>query len=240
VPLLWFGPDAMGAGGALGASDAARGTASPQSAVNADFPAFQVLVDFGELVTVPVLALAVAGAVLGGRIARALGGGAFAWVALVALMTQAGYAGNPRYNVAPAAVACVLAGVGVAALVRRPTGRAALAAALVAATLAFTAGDLADQVDELGARADRHEQLDGLADRAGTPCEPVYTNQPMKAMLAWRLDVPMEHLADPPRPPGSVYRAPPGYDDGPALPPAPGFAEVAREGAWELAAACQT
>ncbi len=243
VPLLWFGPDAIGAGGALGASDAARGTASPQSAVNADFPALEVLVDFAELVTLPVLAMAIAGAALGGRTARMLAAGALAWVALVAVMTQAGYAGNPRYNVAPAAVACVLAGVGVAALARRPGPAAALAAALVAATLAFTSGDLGDQLDELDARADRREQLYALVDRADAagaaePCAPVYTNQPMKAMVAWRLDVSMEHLADAPRPPGTVYRAPPGYDGGPALPVAPGFEELAREGDWTLAAAC--
>jgi hypothetical protein len=294
VPLLWFGPDAIGVGGALGASDAARGTASPQSAVNADFPALEVLLDFGELLTPPVLLLAIAGAALGGRTARLLAAGAAAWVLLVALMTEAGYAGNPRYNVAPAAVACVLAGVGVAAVARRigaaiapahawgsrrqtagpadaqiepprgaapadaqvgpPRGAApadaqvgpprgavpaaALAAVLAAATLAFTAGDLGDQLDELGARADRREQLDALVDRAGEPCEPAYTNQPMKAMLAWRLDAPMEHLADRPRRPGVVFRAPPGYDGGPALPDARGFAEVARDGEWTLAAAC--
>jgi hypothetical protein len=240
VPLLWFGPDVIGAGGALGASDAARGTASPQSAVNADFPALEVLLDFGELLTPPVLLLAAAGAALGGRTARLLAAGALAWVALVAVMTEAGYAGNPRYNVAPAAVGCVLAGVGVAALARRPVPAAALATILVAAALAFTADDLDDQFDELGARADRREQLDALVDRAGDPCRPVYTNQPMKAMLAWRLDVSMEHLADPPRPPGAVFRAPPGYDGGEALPPAPGFAEVAREGEWTLAASCGT
>jgi hypothetical protein len=238
VPVLWFGPDVIGAGGALGASDAARGTASPQSAVNADLPALEVLLDFGELLTPPVLLLAVTGAVLGGHTARVLAAGALAWVALVAVMTEAGYAGNPRYNVAPAAMACVLAGVGVAAASRRAVFAAAAAALLVAATLAFTAGDLGDQFDELGARADRREQLDALVDRAGEPCEPAYTNQPMKAMLAWRLDVSMEHLADPPRPPAIVFQAPPGYDAGPALPRAPGFAELAREGAWTLAAAC--
>jgi hypothetical protein len=240
VPLLWFGPDAIGVGGALGASDAARGTASPQSAVNADFPALEVLLDFADLVTLPVLAMAVAGAALGGRTARLLASGALAWVALVAVMTQAGYAGNPRYNVAPAAVACVLAGIGVAAVARRPFPAAVLATALVASTLAFTAGDLADQFDELGARADRREQLDALVDSAAVPCEPVFTNQPMKAMVAWRLDVSMEHLANPPRPPGAVFRAPPGYDGGPPLPLAPGFEKIAREGDWTLAAACPT
>jgi hypothetical protein len=288
VPVLWFGPDVIGVGGALGASDAARGTASPQSAVYADVPALEVLVDFADLVTPPVLLGAVLGVALGGHTARALGAGAFAWVALVAVMTQAGYAGNPRYNVAPAAIACVLAGIGVAATARRLIRRGAssgarsprgassgagsrpdassgagsprgergatagfdsraggliLAGVLVAATLAFTAGDLSDQVDELGARADRREQLDVLVDRVGGPapirrCGPTRTNQPMKAMLAWRLDVTMEHLADPPRPPGAVFRAPLGYDGGPALPAAPGFALVARVGEWELVATC--
>ena len=119
VPLLWFGPGLLGAGGVFDASDAARGTASPQSAVHADVPALEVLVDFAELVTLPVLLAAIAGAAFGGRAARVLGAGALAWVALVAVMTQAGYAGNPRYNVVPAALACVLAGMGVAALAAR-------------------------------------------------------------------------------------------------------------------------
>ena len=227
VPLLWFGPDVLGAGGALGASDAARGTASPQSAVYADLPALEVLADFAELVTLPVLA---------GRDrrrrarrphARALGAGALAWVALVAVMTQAGYAGNPRYNVVPAAFACVLAGIGVAALAarlargdagRRATAGGVLAAALAVATLAFTASDLSDQLDELGARADRREDLNALADRPAVPCPPLRTNQPMKAMVAWRYDVPMEHLADLSPPAGHRARGPAGLRRRPGAP----------------------
>src|SRR4029453_5631002 len=100
--------------------------------------------------TIPALLAAVAGAVLGGTVARALAVAALAWVALVALMTQAGYAGNPRYNVAAAAVGCVLAGVGVAALARGRAVAWILTAALTAGVLAFTAGDLSDQVGQLG------------------------------------------------------------------------------------------
>ena len=37
-----------------------------------------------------------------------------AWIGVVAAMTQAGYSGNPRYLIAPAGVACVVAGVGFA------------------------------------------------------------------------------------------------------------------------------
>ena len=298
VPLLWFGPDVLGAGGALGASSAARGTASPQSAVYADFPALEVLADFAELLTIPALLAAAAGAALGGTIARRLAAAGLAWVALVAVMTQAGYAGNPRYNVAAAAAGCVLAGVGVAALARRvasggdatrreegavsggdttarrddravsggdttarrddrvdpDAARAArrpsaalgwpFAAALAADVLAFTAGDLSDQVEELGDRADRRTDLDALVDRVGgasaiSACAPARTNQPMKAMVAWRLDVSMEHLADRPRAPAAVLRAPPGYEGEPAEPRVPaGFEPVAREGDWELVTAC--
>jgi hypothetical protein len=252
VPLLWFGPDVLGAGGALGASDAARGTASPQSAVNADFPALEVLLDFAELLTIPALLAAAAGVALGGTVERRLAAAALGWVALVAVMTQAGYAGNPRYNVAAAAVGCVLAGVGAARMssrspirgLRGHSSQLAFALALIAAVLAFTANDLSDQVGELGDRADRRTDLDALVDEAGgaiavRECAPARTNQPMKAMLAWRFDASMEHLADPPRPPTAVFSAPPGYAQEPPEPPIPqGFERVARQGDWTLATSC--
>ena len=244
VPVLWFGPDLIGAGGALGASSAARGTASPQSAVYADLPALEVLRDFAGLLTVPVLLAAVAGAVLGGPVARRIAAAALAWVALVAVMTQAGYAGNPRYNVAAAALGCVLAGVGVAAIARSRPQAWTLAALLAAGTLAFTAGLLADQLGELGERAERRTQLDALVDAVGgagavAACAPARTNQPMKALLAWRLDHRLERLADAPAAPAAIFSAPPGYDGEPREPRVPaGFEQVAAEGDWALAAAC--
>jgi hypothetical protein len=246
VPVLWFGPDVLGAGGALGASSAARGTASPQSAVYADVPALEVVADFAGLLTLPALLAAAAGAALGGTVERRLAAAALAWVAIVAVMTQAGYAGNPRYNVAAAALGCVLAGAGVAAIARRAArgGEWIIAAALVAGVLGFTAGDLAGQLEELGDRADRRTQLDALVDGAGgaaavSACAPARTVQPMKAMLAWRLDVPMERLADAPRPPATVFRAPPGYAGEPPEPLTPaGFEPVASAGEWSLVAAC--
>ena len=122
--------------------------------------------------------------------------------------------------------------------------RLGVAAVLAAGVLAFTAGDLRDQWRELGDRADRREQLGELVARAGgTPairaCAPAFTVQPMKAMLAWRLDVPMAHLADRPRVPGAVFSAPPGYAGEPPAPRPPAAARpVARAGEWSLAAAC--
>ena len=162
-------------------------------------------------------------------------------------MTQAGYAGNPRYNVVPAAFACVLAGAGVAALAARLADPRPVAAAatvfLAVATLAFTAGDLSDQAGELDDRADRRTQLDALVEAAGgaaaiRACAPPRTNQPMKAMVAWRLDVGMEHLADPPRPPATVLAAPPGYAGEPPAPASAGLPERARAGDWTLYGAC--
>jgi len=74
---------------------------------------------------------------------------------------------------------------------------------------------------------------------AVTQCAPVRTLQPMKAMLAWRLDLSMEHLADPPRAPAAVFRAPPGYSGEPAEPAvSASFAPVATAGDWSLVAAC--
>jgi hypothetical protein len=252
VPLLWLGPDVAGAGGALGASDAARGTASPQSATYADVPALEVFKDFAELLTIPALLAAIAGAVLGGRTARILAAGALAWVAIVAVMAQAGYAGNPRYSVVAAAVGCVLAGVGATKCSKRfvatktSDGFVAVAAAVlvVGGVLAFTLGDLRDQVGELGDRAQRREDLNALVDRAGGAgavrgCAPVRTNQPMKAMVGWRVDVPLARLADPPRAPAAILQASPGYSGEPPEPATPpGFERTAEAGDWTLATAC--
>jgi hypothetical protein len=134
VPLLWFGPDAIGVGGAIGASHAALGTASVGSAALSKHPVLTVLTDAVKQLTLPVALAAVVGAVLGGAPARWLAALAVAWVVEVAAMTAVGYAGNPRYLDAAAAVGCALAGVGVAALGARvagPSGKVAGRAARV-------------------------------------------------------------------------------------------------------------
>ena len=132
VPLLWFGPDVVGAGGALGASHNALGDPSPGSAKLASIPALAVLSDTKTVLTLPAVILALIGAALAGPLARRILLGAVAWVAIVAAMTVAGYAGNPRYLVAAAALGAVLAGAGavragglVAARLGRDAARAA-------------------------------------------------------------------------------------------------------------------
>ena len=112
VPVLWFGPDLVGAGGAIASSKTARGIPSPGSAKLADIPALALLGDTATLFTLPALLAALLAAVLGGRTVRWLAAGVAGWVTIVALMTTAGYAGNPRYLVAATAVGAALAGVG--------------------------------------------------------------------------------------------------------------------------------
>jgi hypothetical protein len=122
VPLLWLGPDVLGIGGALSASRAARGEPSLGSAALEDVPGLAVLADAVSLLTVPAALAAVVGTIAGPPLARMLAAAAAAWIAIVAVMAQAGYAGNPRYLVAAMAYGCVLAGVG-AALAGRTIAR---------------------------------------------------------------------------------------------------------------------
>ena len=60
----------------------------------------------------------------------------------------------------------------------------------------------------------------------------------MKAMVAWRLDVRMARLADPPGRPRRARARPPGYAGEPPAPAAAGLPELARDGDWTLYGAC--
>jgi hypothetical protein len=243
VPALWFGPDLLGAGGALGASRAALGTASPGSAQLAGHPGLQVLADGARQMTVPVLACAIAAAVTGPRVLRALAGAAVAWVALVAAMTAAGYAGNPRYLAVASAIACVPAGVAIA----RAAGRRSPwlgAAVLAVAVGAHAFGDLRRQGAEVAARADRRAALRDLVAAAGgrqqiVGCSRVRAPGFVRSLVAWELDLPMGDLDAPPRRPAVVLRARP-YAGGAVAPPLAtgGYRPIATAAGWEAWAAC--
>jgi hypothetical protein len=238
VPLLWFGPDAIGAGGALGASHTALGSASPDSAKNASIPALAVLVDTAEVLTVPALIAAVIAIVAGGPLARRIGLAAGAWIATVAGMTLAGYAGNPRYLVAAAALGAALAGAG-AVRAAGPAG----AAVLVVAVLAATAGTLRDQISELGDRSRSAAAFDDVLSAAGEAdalqrCSRIRTSAFARSLVAWRLDLPMRDLDAPPERPAVLIRARWFYGDGLQPPRGPGYRTLASEPGWEIAAAC--
>jgi hypothetical protein len=239
VVLLWVAPDLLGTEGLTGASRAARGEPSLGSAALEDIPGLAVLADFVSLLTIPACLAALAALIAGPRVARVLGAGALAWVAIVAVMAQAGYAGNPRYLVAAAAIGCVLAGVGAARL--GPGGVVALAVVVIAA--AITIGDLRDQASDVQARADRRDALPQLVDAAGgrdalTRCT-VHTAPDVRPLVAWELDISMLGIDRPPRRPDVVVRWRPhgGGAVEPALDPA-GYRFLGRSPGWEAWASC--
>jgi hypothetical protein len=239
VPALWLGPDVLGTGGALSASRAARGEPSLGSAALEDVPGLAVLADAVSLLTVPAALAAAVGTVLGGPLARVLAGAAAAWIAIVAVMAQAGYAGNPRYLVAAMAYGCVLAGVG-AARILPPAGTIAL----VVAVGVVTAGDLSDQVEDVGARADRREALPEVVAAAGgrdsiVDCARVRTAPDVRPLVAWELDISMLGIDRPPGAPAAVLRWSP-HGGGPMEPDIPdGFRLLGRAPYWEAWGACR-
>ena len=242
VPLLWLGPDVLGIGGALSASRAARGEPSLGSAALEDVPGLAVLADAVSLLTVPAALAAVVGIVAGPRLARVLAAAAGAWIAIVAVMAQAGYAGNPRYLVAAMAYGSVLAATG-AAWLGGARAAAAAAALLVAAVGAVTLADLREQVSDVGARADRREALPAVVEAAGgrdalVDCAPIRTAPDVRPLVAWELDVSMLGIDRPPEPPAAVLRWSP-HGGGPVEPELPGgFRLLARARFWETWASC--
>jgi hypothetical protein len=279
VPLLWFGPDAIGAGGALGASKAARGTPSPGSAGLESVPALALLKDTVDMMTWPALVAAALATILGaravtrgpvaardsgdpasarglitrffagrpgdpavagGRIIRFLAAGALTWVAIVAVMTQAGYAGNPRYLVAAAAVGCALAGVGAVSPARAARGGAPLGAAvLLAAVLAASVGTLEDQFDQLRVRPRAADSFDGVIAAAGgrdalLRCGPLRSGIGSRSFVAWKLDIPMSGLGGRPSAPGIVIRSRSFYGNALEPPLKPGHHVLAQDFHWQV------
>lgn len=261
IPLAWFVPGALGGGGA---SEAAQGPPSAGSAALADVPFLAVLVDAVELLTVPaVLAVLLALATRDRRILL-LAAAAAGYVLLVAVMTQAGYAGNPRYLVPAAAVGAALAGAGAgrlgtvlveargrrvagsagAALAKAATRRerhrigAGMAAALAFAVAVVQLAELVDQTREIGVRADTRRGLDAIAPRVPAACSRVYTSVAQRSAVAYAFDRPLSGGLDrPPRPPGAVLQARP-YAEGPFEPdaPRPPFTPLDEGPRWRLAA----
>jgi hypothetical protein len=239
VPLLWFGPDAIGAGGALAGSKAARGTPSPGSAALASFPAWALLKDTVDELTWPALVAAALAVILGpraargdrageggaggapssdaavaaGRTIRVLAAGAVAWVLIVAVMTQAGYAGNPRYLVAACAIGCSLAGVGAVALARAARGGGPLGAAILcAAVLAASLGTLRGQFDQLKVRPRSARSFDQVVAAAGgrdalLECGPIRSGIGSRSFVAYKLGIPMAGLGNRPASPGVVIQS---------------------------------
>jgi hypothetical protein len=144
VPVLWLGPELWGSGDPFRAGERAQTDLTERHAAVAERPALEILDLAQRLLSVPVkLGLAAAALALALRwwsgerraLAAWLGGGALGWVAIVAAMTEAGYSGNQRYLILPAAAGAVLAGAGAVEAATR--GGRALAARVLSPRARF-------------------------------------------------------------------------------------------------------
>jgi hypothetical protein len=255
VPLLWIGPDLLGGGSGLGASDAARGEPSEGSAALADAPLLAVI---GDALEIAGYAAALAAVAALARLSRrddpapargavgALAAGALAWVGIVAVMTVAGFAGNPRYLVGAAAALAVLAGVGAVRLARAAGVPSVVGAVVLPVAVAvFSYGGLRDDVREVGVRADRRTALDDVVATAGgrdalLRCGPLRTAPAVRGLVAWRLDVTPLRLDSPAVPPAVVLRMR-SYDGASVEPPIDpsAFRRRASAPGWAVWEACR-
>jgi hypothetical protein len=148
--VVWFLPEYLGSGDWLRAASRARDP-NPDSAAFAESPFVEVFRRSAAILSVPMYAGGVIAVVVAWRrdhVRIALAVMATILMVAVALMTEAGFAGNLRYVALPAALVCVLAGAGWVAVVRGAARRwgagraAAVAVVLAALSVPFVAADV--------------------------------------------------------------------------------------------------
>jgi hypothetical protein len=217
--VLWFAPEYWGSGDWLRAGHRAH-QPNADSPAFADFPFLEVFRLSASILSVPVL--------LGGLIALVrpirertwdlrcwLAAAATVLMIVVALMTQAGFAGNLRYVALPAALVCVLAGVGWADALRAASARfgrtaaTVIAAVLVLAAVPFVLADLRslqDNADHIRSEEAYYGSLPAAIAKAGGEaavrrCK-VYTGPYQVQALAWHLHMHSGDIGIEPQPPG--------------------------------------
>jgi hypothetical protein len=257
-PVLWLGMDWIGSGDPLHASSTAT-SATEGSAANAKVPAVEVVRRAADAIIVPTLILAAVGVLFAARRrdrpVLSLAGLALGWIAVVAIMAEAGFTGTRRYLAAPAAALCVVAGVGLVWLleaVRERRARIALGVAVALLALApalLRAREDARMLSVARSQADQRHELVRAVDRAGGRAAVLRPGRPavnpwLQTALAWELDVPLSgvqatwsssrrhpHWA----PPALVFRAPARLaGPRPAIPRGVRTEVVTRSGRWRV------
>jgi hypothetical protein len=219
IPVLWLGPELWGSGDALRASTRANNP-NPGSAAFAEHPALELFERFRIVVIAPVKAgffIASAYAIYrwfreraeGATLAVLIGG--LSWLALVAGMTEAGYAGNPRYLIVSTAAVALLGGIGAARVVQamgwvverlsgnHRVGLAAAAVTCVAATV-ISSSFIIDKANNTGRvtgglehEAELWQDFQRLLDRTGEDrllsCGGAYSGPFQIPMIAWELGI---------------------------------------------------
>jgi hypothetical protein len=265
--FLWLAPEWWGSGQPLRAASRATEVANG-SIANTDNPAIELLKRARSLLMpTDKVGIILALGFTAWTVARTrrlplafwIAVSAAAWVGMVAVMTQGGFAGNERYLAMPVALGCVLSGAGWASLGKRlnrlvPAGPRRrwtgplIAAALVAAAIPFTVPRLG-QLDKDDAtlrfqaqlRDDLHRAVGQYGGRervlaCGTP----YTGAYNVAMLSWMLDIPGEGIKYQPSIPGVVFRGRSRTGVNPTPPINDAWRPVTRAGEFSVLEACST
>jgi len=209
--VLWFLPEYLGSGDWLRAASRARDP-NPDSAAFADSPFVEVFRRSAAILAVPIYvggAIAVAAAWRRDRLPISLAAMATILMVAVALMTEAGFAGNLRYVALPAALVCVLAGAGWVLVVRgaarrwSAAGATALTVLLLAAAAPFVAADvdkLAYDWEKVSYEANFYgPNLEAAIAKGGgedgiRSCGKVFTGAFQVPSVAWRLHMHIDEL----------------------------------------------
>ena len=257
VPAAWFLPEWLGSGDVLRSGARAR-IPNPGQPALADVPALASLRAAAGLLLVP-LWLGVLLAVRDLRL-RGLAAAGAAWIALVALMAQAGFSGEPRYALPGVAL---LAIAGAAGLARAATGReetmhrgmreevsprrwVAVAAGLLIAVAAVPAlGELRHvrpaQAHQWALARDLGDAVDAAGGRrAVLACGRPYVGPYRGPLMAYALHVAKREIEPDatPRAPGVVFRARLTAAAAPAPRAGAPFRRAARAGEWEVLRSC--
>jgi hypothetical protein len=223
LPVLWLLPELWGSGDLLRAMHRAK-IPNADSAAFASDPVHAVADQFTGMLVAPVwigLGALVLGLVLRrepGRRERdvvlALLAAVVVLVAEVAYMTNDGFSGNVRYVILPAALTCVLAGVGVGWLARGVPARATLAIAAVAAVAVAVPSvlSLGPTLDTIRHQARLTAGLSDVVQRAGgrkalLACGEPYAGPFQVQAVAWQLHIHASRVALAPRAPAVIFRA---------------------------------
>ncbi|HET9737466.1 MAG TPA: hypothetical protein VFP78_05045 [Solirubrobacteraceae bacterium] len=241
VPALWFVPELLASGDPLRSGARAR-VPNPGQPAEAAVPALASLREAAALPLWPLWGGAALAAALVPA-ARALLAAGLAWIALVAVMAQAGFSGEPRYALPGAALVAVAGAAGLAAA----AGRRAPAAMVAAVLLVFAAWPKLADLDDLrrdrawaaGLSGDLERAIADVGGRSAVlACGRPYVGDLRGPLLAYQLDVEKRRVAFVPRPPGVVFRSRLAPEE-PVEPATPGVFEPRhRVGGWEVRMAC--
>ncbi|HEX6204339.1 MAG TPA: hypothetical protein VFZ29_00840 [Solirubrobacterales bacterium] len=200
VPLAWFVPDIVGAGSPLEGGETARaGGIEPLDGLKV----------LGRALAAPLAAAWVGVALLLWREHNGLDqtlvillAGAVAWIALVALMAIAGFAGLPRFLAPATAGVAVLGGVGLARAGAGSALRGLVALALILAVtgIGWRVAELPGDLEVVERQTSSIEHLFDLVEETGgaqlLACQDRVrmTHVREQTALAWKLDEPISSI----------------------------------------------